>query len=60
MVAHGPAESLQKHMPCEIAITEIPLADRELELPLRFRVTLATGGMTVWTIAYHQSSFELT
>ena len=54
------AHCLQMRMPRDITITEIPLSQRAAEAPERFRVTLADGGMPVWTIAYHQDSFEET
>lgn len=54
------AHCLQRRMPAEITITEIPLAHRLAETPERFRVTLAHGGMPPWTIVYHRSSFEET
>lgn len=54
------AHCLQRRMPAEITITEIPLARRPAEAPERFQVTLARGGMPPWTILYHHSSFEET
>lgn len=49
---------LQAQMPHGISVTEIPSANRAPEIPARFQVTLAAGGMPVWNIGYHQSSFE--
>ena len=49
---------LQRALPTGITITEIPLADRPRELPERFRVTLAAGGLPSWRIASHSSLFE--
>lgn len=54
------AHCLQMRMPRGITITEIPLSERVAEAPERFRVTLANGGLPVWTIACHQTSFEAT
>lgn len=54
------AHCLQRQMPAGTTITEIPLANRLAEAPERFRVTLAHGGMSPWTIVYHRSSFEET
>ena len=51
---------LQKLMPAEVTITEIPPAERLAELPERFRLTLGVGGLPRWNIAYHASSFEET
>jgi fructose-specific component phosphotransferase system IIB-like protein len=52
--------TLQVHMPPGISITEIGLSKRDPEIPLRFQVALASGGMPTWHIRYHQSSFEET
>jgi hypothetical protein len=51
---------LRKLMPEGITVTEIPLANRPREIPERFQVTLAQGGLPPWRIAYHQSKFEET
>lgn len=50
----------QMRMPSGITITEIPVPERAEEDPLRFRATLTSGGMPIWQIGYHQSSFEET
>ena len=52
------AHCLKVRMPIGISVTEIPLSKREPDMPQRFRVTLSDGGMPIWNIAYHQSSFE--
>jgi hypothetical protein len=49
---------LKAHMPPGISMTEINKSDRDSEIPLRFQITPASGGMPVWHIRYHQSSFE--
>ena len=54
------AHCLQTRMPEGISVTEIPLSQRESEMPERFQVALTNGGMPIWNIAYHQSSFEKT
>jgi hypothetical protein len=54
------AHCLQRRMPQDITTTQIPLSQRAAEAPERFQVTLANGGMTVWTITYHRESFEET
>ena len=51
---------LQAYMPSRISITEIDVSNRESEIPVRFQVTLKSGGMPIWRICYHQSSFEET
>lgn len=54
------AHCLAARMPAGITVTEIPLFQRESDMPLRFHVTLPNGGMPIWNIAYHQCSFEET
>lgn len=54
------AHCLQRQMPTGTTITEIALAHRAAEAPERFRVTLASGGMSAWKISYHHSTFEET
>jgi hypothetical protein len=51
VTTHG----LQLQMPPEMALTEIPMSERE---PVRFRPTLKTGGMPVWRILHHRDKFE--
>ena len=51
---------LQRQLPVEFTITEIPLAQRLAEVPRRFELTLARGGRPAWQIAYHSSTFEET
>jgi hypothetical protein len=51
---------LQARMPRGISITEIPLSQRAAEMPERFQLTLASGGMPVWRLTYHQSEFNET
>jgi hypothetical protein len=52
------AHALQAQMPEGISVTEIPLAERKLEIVERFRLALVGGGMPIWTISYHDSKFE--
>jgi hypothetical protein len=52
------AHCLQRRMLPEITITELPIAKRSEELPERFRLTLGSGGLARWNIAYHASRFE--
>ena len=54
------AHCLQAEMPEDISVTEIPISQREAELPERFRLTLTEGGMPVWRLSYHLSKFEET
>ena len=54
------AHCLKARMPDVVTVTEIPLPQREQDMPLRFQLTLTNGGMPIWNIAYHQSSFEQT
>jgi hypothetical protein len=52
--------ALQAQMPENFSVTEIPLAQRKPECPERFQPALALGGMPLWAIAYHESTFEKT
>jgi hypothetical protein len=54
------AYCLAARMPEGISVTEIQLSQREPDIPKRFQLTLTNGGMPIWNIAYHQSSFEET
>jgi hypothetical protein len=51
---------LAARLPAGLALTEIPLDQRESDAPLRFRITFMAGGMPIWSIAYHASPFEET
>ena len=51
---------LQRRMPDSISITEIPLAQRPMERPERFRLCTAGGGMPLWEILYHDTAFDET
>jgi hypothetical protein len=54
------AHCLQKRLPADITFTEVVLAERREDMPLRFTVTLARGGLPPWTIVFHASAFEAT
>ena len=54
------AHCLRIWMPESFSVTEIPLSQRESDIPQRFQVTLTNGGMPLWNIFYHQSAFEET
>jgi len=54
------AHCIQKKMPEGITLTEIPLAERAQEMPLRFKPTVLGGGPPTWDIHYHASRFEET
>lgn len=49
---------LQRQMPDSISVTEIPLAQRPVERPERFRICTARGGMPLWKIVYHETKFD--
>ena len=51
------AHLLARKLPALMALAEVPRADRADDVPKRFRVTLANGGMPPWVIAFHSSSF---
>jgi hypothetical protein len=51
---------IQRNLPGGLAFTEISLPRRYSQIPERFQPTLANGGMPLWQIAYHASSFDAT
>src|SRR5262249_33888301 len=51
------AHLLARRLPALISLTEVPLSDRPSDMPERFRLTVANGGMPPWVIAFHDSSF---
>jgi hypothetical protein len=54
------AHCLDARMIAGITVTEIPLSQRESDIPQRFQVITTNGGMPIWNITYHESSFEKT
>lgn len=54
------AHLLKRKLPSLMTLTEIPHAERPTEMPQRFQVTLAHGGMPPWIITFHTSTFERT
>jgi hypothetical protein len=54
------AYGLQNKMVPEFSIIEIPLEQRKPENPERFQMALAKGGMSLWSIAYHDTKFDET
>jgi hypothetical protein len=52
------AHCIQRKMAAPLTITEIPLAERRLEAPERFQLTLAVGGQPRWNIFYQSTLFE--
>jgi len=52
------AHLLQRRLIDGVTITEVPPDKRAAVAPERFRVTLATGGLTPWTITYHTTAFD--
>jgi hypothetical protein len=49
---------LQAKMAQGVSVTEVPPAQRTTDERGRFRLTPTSGGMPVWRLSYHQSSFE--
>jgi len=49
---------MQKRMPAEITIREIPRDKRLAEAPERFNLTVGMGRLARWKISYHTASFE--
>ncbi len=54
------AHCLQQRLPAGLSVTEIRLADRYPQMPLRFRLALAEGGTKIWSLTYHTSTFDET
>lgn len=54
------AHCLKANMPAGFSVKEIPLPQRESEIPLRFQLTLIAGELDIWNITYTRSSFEET
>ena len=52
------AHLLTQKLPALMALAEVPHANRPDDVPKRFRLTLANGGMPPWLIAFHASSFD--
>jgi len=52
------AHCLQRQLPTDITVTELPREIRPVEMPERFRLTIINGGMRPWTIGFHSTSFE--
>ena len=49
---------LQRKLPQELALTEIPSGERVPELPERFHITPKIGGLPEWALKYHAERFE--
>jgi len=56
VIAHG----IQKRLALGITLTEIPVAQRAPEMPLRFQNTITGSGLPTWQIRYHVSQFDET
>ena len=54
------AHCLQLRLPQGLSLTELPLTQRDPEVPERFRLALKDGGIQIWFITYHESRFEKT
>jgi hypothetical protein len=51
---------MQNCMPDSVSVTEVPLIKRPAVRPERFVICTAGGGMPLWKIVYHESTFEET
>jgi hypothetical protein len=51
---------LQGRMPESISVTEIPVQKRAFERAERFRLCTSGGGMPLWEIEYHETTFDET
>ena len=54
------AHCLATHLLDSMAITEVPLSERDPERPERFRLILKAEGPATWLIKYHDNAFEST
>jgi hypothetical protein len=52
------AHCLQNTMPTGTCLTEIPLSRRVTDLPERFHITPAKGGLPRWVLVYHNETFD--
>ncbi|UCC29844.1 MAG: hypothetical protein JSU86_16765 [Phycisphaerales bacterium] len=51
---------LVAQMPSGITVTEVPVSEREADMPLRFQLALKDDDSATWRIVYHESPFEET
>jgi hypothetical protein len=51
---------LQAKLPTDTRLTEIPLTERTIDAPERFRLTLVNGGLPLWKLGYPAGRFEET
>lgn len=51
---------LKKSLPQGVEITELPLAERDKNCPLRFQLTVVNGGLVPWVLSVHEGAFEET
>jgi hypothetical protein len=54
------AHCLERRMPSGVTLTEVPRPNRPVDVPERFHITVAEGGMPPWSITYHAASFDET
>ncbi len=52
------AYRIQRLLPDLMTLTEIPPVDRAEEAPVRFQVTVVSGGLPPWRIIYHHDKFD--
>lgn len=51
---------LRRRLPKGFEITELPLGERDLSAPERFRITVTQGGRMAWELAAHTRTFAET
>jgi hypothetical protein len=54
LIVHG----LRKQLPKGFEITEVPFAERDPTAPVRFQVTIASGGRARWELVAHTKPFN--
>lgn len=52
------AHSVQRNLPVNMTLTEIPVSKRTSEAPTRFLVTSTLGGLPPWRLTFRSDTFE--
>jgi len=52
------AYSIQRRLPANMILTEIPVIKRTSEAPTRFLVTSTQGGLPPWHLVFRSDTFE--
>ena len=52
------AYGIQRNLPANMGLTEIPVSKRTSEAPKRFLITSTEGGLPLWRLAFRSDRFE--